>query len=118
MSLLTSVYFFKGYQYAAIVSEYLNGPLNASFAWNGGCGGPDVIFGGGAEQFIAGPGSPNGSDFYKAFQAEGYNVVYDKTGLQATEDSAKTLGIFSIGNMAKWYASLILLFAVCMLTMV
>ena len=80
------------------------GPLNASsFAWNAGCEGPDVIFGGGAEQFIAGSGSPGGTDFYKAFQARGYNVVYDKDGLQKTDEGVKTLGIFTQGNMAKWH---------------
>jgi alkaline phosphatase len=76
-----------------------------NFTWSAGCEGPDVIFGGGAEQFIAGPGSPNGTDFYKAFQAKGYNVVYDETGLKATDDKTKTLGIFSVSNMAKWYIS-------------
>ena len=100
----------SGYQYSAIVSEYLNGPLN--FTWSAGCEGPDVIFGGGAEQFIAGPGSPNGTDFYKAFQAKGYNVVYDETGLKATDDKTKTLGIFSVSNMAKWYVSSVRYFVV------
>jgi alkaline phosphatase len=52
-------------------------------------------FRGGAEQFIAGPGSPNGTDFYKAFQDKGYNVVYNNTGLQAVGNDKKTLGIFS-----------------------
>lgn len=50
---------------------------------------------GGAEQFIAGPGSFNGTDFYKAFQDKGYNVVYNNTGLQAVGNDKKTLGIFS-----------------------
>ncbi|THV07362.1 alkaline phosphatase [Dendrothele bispora CBS 962.96] len=91
-------------QLAPIVFEYLNGAegLNSSLSWPTSCEGPDVIFGGGAEQFIAGPGSPNGSDFYEAFQAKGYNVVYNNTELQATDNNTKTLGIFSISNMAKW----------------
>ncbi|KAF5367547.1 hypothetical protein D9758_003660 [Tetrapyrgos nigripes] len=91
-------------QYPSIVYEYLFGAsaLNGSFTWPTGCEGPDVIFGGGAEQFIAGPGSPNGTDFYKVFQEKGYNVVYNNTELQATGNDEKTLGIFSISNMAKW----------------
>jgi alkaline phosphatase len=103
---------FSGGLSASIVYEYLNGAtaLNSSLKWPTGCFGPDVVFGcvvlsisgsltdgtsGGAEQFIAGPGSFNGTDFYKAFQDKGYNVVYDNTGLQAVGNDKKTLGIFS-----------------------
>jgi len=50
---------------------------------------------GGAEQFIPGKGSHNGTDYYKAFQTEGYNVVYNNAQLQTTGNKAKTLGIFS-----------------------
>lgn len=50
---------------------------------------------GGAEQFIAGPGSPNGTDYYKAFAEQGYKVVYNKTDLLAAGNREKTLGIFS-----------------------
>ncbi|KAJ8503406.1 hypothetical protein ONZ45_g10884 [Pleurotus djamor] len=91
-------------QSAAIIYEYLNGPaaLNSTFPWPTSCEGPDVVFGGGAEQFIPGSGSPNGTDYYKAFQAKGYNVVYDKTQLASTSTRKKTLGIFSKSNMAKW----------------
>jgi alkaline phosphatase len=58
---------------------------------------PDMEFlpSGGAEQFIAGPGSPNGTDYYKAFQAAGYNVIYNKTQLLEAGNDRKTLGIFS-----------------------
>lgn len=91
-------------QYASIVTEYLYNAtfLNSTFAWPTSCQGPDVIFGGGAEQFIAGKGSPNGTDFYKAFQAQGYNVIHNNTELQAAGTKDKTLGIFSVSNMAKW----------------
>jgi len=50
---------------------------------------------GGAEQFIAGSGSPNGTDYYKAFQAKGYKVVHDKKQMLSTGNDDKTLGIFS-----------------------
>ena len=59
------------------------------------CDSYQILFSGGAEQFIAGPGSPNGTDFYKTFQTEGYNVVYNNTGLQRIGTDKKTLGIFS-----------------------
>ncbi|KAF8638298.1 hypothetical protein AX17_002318 [Amanita inopinata Kibby_2008] len=91
-------------QYASIVYEYLKGSeaLTPLYSWPTSCEGPDVIFGGGAEQFIAGSGSPNGTDFYKAFKRDGYNVVYDKEQLLATDNDTKTLGIFCKSNMAKW----------------
>ncbi|TFK40421.1 alkaline-phosphatase-like protein [Crucibulum laeve] len=91
-------------QYAAVVYEYLNSAngWNTSLPWPTSCEGPDVIFGGGAEQFIAGPGSPNGTDYYKAFADKGYNVIWNNTALQAVGTSKKTLGIFSVSNMAKW----------------
>ncbi|KAK7050904.1 hypothetical protein VNI00_005016 [Paramarasmius palmivorus] len=84
-------------QYAQIVFEYLNGAeaLNSTFAWPTGCEGPDVVFGGGAEHFIAGPKSFNGTDFYEAFQDQGYNVVYNKTDLESVGNDQKTLGIFT-----------------------
>lgn len=50
---------------------------------------------GGAENFIAGPASFNGTDMYKAFQAKGFNVVHSKTELLAAGNDKKTLGIFS-----------------------
>ncbi|KAF7424514.1 hypothetical protein PC9H_009821 [Pleurotus ostreatus] len=91
-------------QSASIVYEYLYGPakLNSTLSWPTSCEGPDVVFGGGAEQFIAGAGSPNGTDFYKVFQSEGYNVVNSKSQLDKVGNKKKTLGIFSKSNMAKW----------------
>lgn len=63
---------------------------------------PDVIFGGGAEQFYPNPGSYQGRDYYEAFAKEGYNVVLNNTALQETPKGEKTLGIFSQSNLAKW----------------
>jgi alkaline phosphatase len=61
-----------------------------------------VLFGGGAEQFKPGSGSPNKTNYYDAFAAQGYQVVNDNTALQAADASKRTLGIFSTSNMAKW----------------
>jgi alkaline phosphatase len=77
----------------------LNGITNYTWTnWSG----PDVLFRGGAEQFIPGPGSFQGKNYYIEFASKGYNVAYNNTQLQATSNSVKTLGIFSISNMAKW----------------
>ncbi|RDB25842.1 Alkaline phosphatase H [Hypsizygus marmoreus] len=91
-------------QFPQIIQEYLLGAasVNGTIPWPTSCDGPDVVFGGGAENFIAGPTSPGGTDYYKAFQAKGYNVVYNNTGLQAVKNDKKVLGIFSKSNMAKW----------------
>lgn len=86
-------------EYAAIVDGFLNGIQNYSWVdWNG----PDVLFGGGAEQFIPGDGSYGGKDYYEEFQNAGYNVVTNQTSLANTDPNSKTLGIFTQGNLAKW----------------
>ncbi|KAF6755465.1 alkaline-phosphatase-like protein [Ephemerocybe angulata] len=91
-------------QSASVVFETLYNAtsLTPKYDWPTSCKGPDVLFGGGAEQFIAGAGSYNGTDFYKAFEKEGYQVVYDNTQLKTVDGKKKALGIFSVGNMAKW----------------
>lgn len=86
-------------QYGAVVDSYLNGITN--YTWTNWTG-PDVLFGGGAEQFIPGRTSYQGRDYYKAFAQKAYNVVLNNTALQTTPANAKTLGIFSRSNMAKW----------------
>lgn len=65
----------------------------------------DVFFGGGAEQFKPGSGSPNRTNYYDAFAAKGYQIVNDNTALQAADASKRTLGIFSQSNMAKYVQS-------------
>jgi len=82
-----------------IVDMYLNGLRNYSWPKNGGA---EVIFGGGAEQFIPGTGSLGGKDYYKEFQNAGYQVVYDNAGLSGLNSNEKALGIFSKDNLAKW----------------
>ena len=86
-------------QYGPVVDSFLNGITN--YTWTNWTG-PDVLFGGGAEQFYPGPTSFQGKDYYNAFAQKGYNVVLNNTALQKTPNSAKTLGIFSVSNMAKW----------------
>ena len=86
-------------QYGAVVDSFLNGITN--YTWTNWTG-PDVLFGGGAEQFVPGKRSYQGRDYYKAFAAKGYNVVQNNTALRAASSDSKTLGIFSVSNMAKW----------------
>ncbi|EHY54972.1 hypothetical protein HRR83_005770 [Exophiala dermatitidis] len=86
-------------QYGAVIDSFLNGITN--YTWTNWTG-PDVLFGGGAEQFYPGKGSFQGKDYYEEFAKKGYNVVLNNTALQATSNSSKTLGIFSVSNMAVW----------------
>ncbi|KAG2018205.1 alkaline phosphatase [Coprinopsis cinerea AmutBmut pab1-1] len=91
-------------EYQAVVAEFLHNSslITPLLDWPTGCHGADVVFGGGAEQFIAGPGSPNGTDYYQAFADQGYQVVLNNTALKDADNKKKTLGIFSTGNLAKW----------------
>jgi alkaline phosphatase len=84
--------------YQQVVDTYLNGFTNYTWTkWNG----PDVLFGGGAEQFYPGKGPYEGKDYYAEFAKKGYQVVWNNTALQKAANK-KTLGIFSVSNMAKW----------------
>lgn len=86
-------------QSGAVVDSYLNGITN--YTWVPPVE-PDVIFGGGAEQFYPNSASFQGRDYYAAFAERGYNVVLNNTALRATSSEEKTLGIFSKSNLAKW----------------
>ncbi|KAJ9665527.1 hypothetical protein H2201_004409 [Coniosporium apollinis] len=86
-------------QYPAVVDSFLNGITN--YTWTNWTG-PDVLFGGGAEQFYRGGRTYMGRDYYEEFANAGYNVVLNNTALLETANDTKTLGIFSVSNMAKW----------------
>lgn len=93
-------------QYGAVVDSFLHGITNYSWTgWNG----PDVLFGGGAEQFYtnqsAGVAASNtylGRNYYDQFTSSGYALVQNNTQLQAASNSSKTLGIFTVSNMDVW----------------
>jgi alkaline phosphatase len=81
------------------VDSFLNGISNYSWpAFNG----PDVLFGGGAEQFLPSSKSFQGKDYYDEFTKKGYNLIQNNTALKTAPDTERTLGIFSVSNMAKW----------------
>ncbi|PSK55715.1 1,3-beta-glucanosyltransferase [Elsinoe australis] len=89
-------------QYGAVVDSFLNGVQNYTWTqW----GGADVVFGGGAEQFY--PPSLGGrtyqnKDYYEVFRNADYNVIQNATALRNAPNDERTLGIFSVSNMAKW----------------
>jgi alkaline phosphatase len=64
--------------------------------------GPDVYFGGGAEQFYPGTGSYQGKDYYQEFAKKGYTVSLNKTSLLAADPKEKALGIFCQSHFPVW----------------
>ncbi|KAF2226605.1 alkaline phosphatase [Elsinoe ampelina] len=89
-------------QYGAVVDSFLNGVQNYSWTeWKGA----DVIFGGGAEQFYSpslGGRTYLNRDYYEVFRNASYNIIQNATALAAAPNDRRTLGIFSVSNMAKW----------------
>ena len=85
--------------YGQVVNSFLRGQTN--YTWTNWTG-PDVLFGGGAEQFYPNEESFEGQDYYQLFRDAGYNVVLDNTALSSAPSTEKTLGIFSQSNLAKW----------------
>ncbi|TPX17270.1 uncharacterized protein E0L32_012260 [Thyridium curvatum] len=85
--------------YGPLIDQMLNGVTN--YTWTK-MNGPDVFFGGGAEQFLPGSGSYQGKDYYDAFAKKGYTVSLNKTSLLKADDSKKALGIFCTGNLPVW----------------
>lgn len=64
--------------------------------------GPDVLFGGGAENFLPGKNSYKGQDYYKLFADNGYGVSFNKTSLEALPNDERALGVFSVSTMSTW----------------
>jgi len=93
-------------QYGAVVDSLLNGITNYTWSpWSG----PDVLFGGGAEQFytnastgVIASNTYQGKNYYDQFAAKNYTIVGNNTALRATSNSSKTLGIFTSSNMDVW----------------
>ncbi|KAJ0323403.1 hypothetical protein Brms1b_001803 [Colletotrichum noveboracense] len=85
--------------YGPLIDQALNGITN--YTWTK-MEGPDVYFGGGAEQFYAGKGSYEGKDYYEEFAKKGYTVALNKTSLEAADSKQKTLGIFTQSNLPVW----------------
>ncbi|RWA04798.1 hypothetical protein EKO27_g10302, partial [Xylaria grammica] len=87
------------YQYGALVDQALNSVTN--YTWTNQKG-PDVWFGGGAEQFYPGKDSYQGEDYYAKFAAAGYHVSLNKTSLLELGNSSKALGVFCRSHLPVW----------------
>ncbi|CAJ2507185.1 Uu.00g083710.m01.CDS01 [Anthostomella pinea] len=87
------------YQYGSLVDQALNSVTN--YTWTNQ-GGPDVWFGGGAEQFYPGDGSYEGKDYYEAFAQAGYDISLNKTSLLEMGNSRKALGVFCQSHLPVW----------------
>lgn len=85
--------------YGPLIEQALHGVNN--YSWTH-AGGPDVFFGGGAENFLPGSGSYLGKDYYAEFAAEGYTVALNKTALLAAPTTEPALGVFCKANLPVW----------------
>ncbi|WVQ95315.1 hypothetical protein IAU59_002410 [Kwoniella sp. CBS 9459] len=86
-------------QYTSIIEQYLTGVSgnHSWYPWEG----VDLLFGGGAENFLPGPGNNNVSQFDR-WAGEGYQVGYTKTELEAFDNAQRALAIFTQGNISTW----------------
>ncbi|KAH7033592.1 alkaline phosphatase H [Microdochium trichocladiopsis] len=87
------------YDYGYLVETTLNGLSNYTWTKSGG---PDVWFGGGAEQFYPGKDSFNGQDYYAKFAEAGYAIANNKTALAALGNDKRALGIFCKSHFPVW----------------
>ncbi|KAI1145582.1 alkaline phosphatase [Nemania diffusa] len=87
------------YNYGALVDQALNSVTN--YTWTNQKG-PDVWFGGGAEQFYPGKDSYQGQDYYAKFAAAGYDISLNKTSLLELGNNSKALGIFCRTHLPVW----------------
>lgn len=89
-------------QYGAVIDSYLHGITN--YTWSPAVV-PDVLFGGGAENFYNstyGGNSYMNKDYYQQFSGANYTVVMNNTQLSKLGNDSRALGVFSVSNMAKW----------------
>ncbi|KAI2602039.1 alkaline phosphatase-like protein [Hypoxylon sp. NC1633] len=87
------------YAYGSLIDQGLHSVTN--YTWTNQ-GGPDVWFGGGAEQFLPGSGSYQGKDYYEEFANAGYDISLNKTSLLELGNSSRALGIFCRSNLPVW----------------
>ncbi|KAG9246174.1 putative alkaline phosphatase H [Calycina marina] len=86
-------------QYGALIDQALSGVKN--YTWTPFAG-PDVFFGGGAEQFYPGTDSWQGKDYYAEFAKAGYSISLNKTSLALAPNTSKALGVFSVTHLPVW----------------
>ncbi|KAJ6436131.1 extracellular phytase [Purpureocillium lavendulum] len=86
-------------EYAPLIDQALNGMTNYSWSSHDG---PDVFFGGGAEQFLPGKDSYKGKDYYAEFAKNGYTISLNRTSLLEADSSKRALGIFCQSTLPVW----------------
>ncbi|KAF4120224.1 Alkaline phosphatase [Geosmithia morbida] len=86
-------------EYGPLIDQALNGVTDYEWTKQDG---PDVYFGGGAENFLAGEDSYEGKDYYKEFADRGYGVSLNRTSLLEADPGDRQLGIFCRGNLPVW----------------
>lgn len=86
-------------QYTTVIEQYLTGVSSnySWFPWEG----VDLLFGGGGENFLPGPGNGNASQFDR-WAEHGYQVGYTQTDLEAFDNAQRALAIFTQGNLSTW----------------
>lgn len=84
-------------EYDHVISSYLEGISN--YTWPK-FDGPDVLFGAGAENFLASEEAPR--DYYQLFTEKGYSLSLNKTSLNAASNEDRALGLFSTANLPTW----------------
>ncbi|KAL1955297.1 hypothetical protein VTO42DRAFT_8829 [Malbranchea cinnamomea] len=85
-------------QYGHVIDCYYHGLTN--YTWSE-FDGPDVLFGGGAENFLP-EESYQGQDYYQLFAERGYSISWNHTALMQAPNNTRALGLFTTGNMATW----------------
>ncbi|KAI0396753.1 alkaline phosphatase H [Xylariaceae sp. FL0594] len=89
------------YAYGALVEQALRS-VTENYTWTDHKG-PDVFFGGGAEQFYAGSrDSYEGKDYYAEFSKSGYDISLNRTSLLKLGNASKALGIFCRSHLPVW----------------
>ncbi|EGE02224.1 alkaline phosphatase [Trichophyton mentagrophytes] len=85
-------------QSAHVIDTYFHGLSNYTWTqWDG----PDVLFGGGAEDFL--PNDDNEKqNYYEMFKKKGYSLSWNATALSQASNDDRALGVFSTSVMAKW----------------
>jgi alkaline phosphatase len=86
-------------QYDSIIEQYLVG-VTGNYSWYPWQG-VDLLFGGGAENFIPNAANGNKSQFER-WANVGYQVGYTKTELNAFNNDDRALAIFTRGNISTW----------------
>lgn len=84
-------------EYDHVISSYYEGLTDYAWTnWNG----PDVLLGGGAENFLKSQEAPR--DYYQLFAEKGYSVAWNNTALQNAANDEKLLGVFQVDTIATW----------------